>query len=358
MLFVVLLAVVVVGPAALALFMFWAHRTSRLQDPSFRSRFGPLCVARVEYFTVCVRYEVFRTDRFFWSACVLVRRITLVGIVTFLTSTDNKYMWLSCANVLFVTAHTLVRPFETSRDNFAELVALTVLALISTMLTAFDIPLSFSHSLIISLLVFLPGGTMLLLFLHKRLAPALPTAATKLRAVASKIAQAAQARKRNPEPQSSTEEAGPSLPCKLLKRIRTIKAKRQRSVAGIAQSPVSGGPLSATADSGLAVHIQDSDDDSGSELEETVAQDDDQWPTDETGTPISPKTKEGFDLLWKKNRLKAVEFKKAEILALKASMQAQMEANARVLERTAQPLAQPSPFSTIIPTTPSSPATR
>jgi len=95
--------------------------------------------------------------------------VILVAIATNVTVRNSEYTWLSCTNIVFTLLHVIIQPFNTPRDNFNETISLTVLSLITTVLTTFSIPLSYEHGILVSLLLFVPGGLFFLHFLLPRL---------------------------------------------------------------------------------------------------------------------------------------------------------------------------------------------
>jgi len=132
-------------------FLAFLYRAKTLAVPKNIIRYGAL-------------YEVYRGNCWWWEGFVLVRRLVLVWISVVVY--ENRYeraAWLSFANILFLMAHMVFRPYENPISNRNETAALAILTVISTLLPSLHTPMSLGESIGMGLLVFPPAFTLCVL---------------------------------------------------------------------------------------------------------------------------------------------------------------------------------------------------
>jgi thiol:disulfide interchange protein len=66
---------------------------------------------------------------------VLLRRLTLIVVLTFTSSATNS--WLTLLNQLYLALHLLCWPYRHRRDNLHEALTLMALSLLTTVMTAY-----------------------------------------------------------------------------------------------------------------------------------------------------------------------------------------------------------------------------
>jgi len=143
-------------PVVGLIWLFHLQRTNRLAVPKMTLRYGVL-------------YEVYKPERWYWEGFVLIRRLSLVWITVALSQDDSqRNAWLSFANILFLMAHMLARPYRNDQHNQSETAALAILALITTLLPALSDPMTVGQSVGMGLLVFPPAIVFVSLYIRHR----------------------------------------------------------------------------------------------------------------------------------------------------------------------------------------------
>jgi len=78
---------------------------------------------------------MFKPRFWFMSVVVIVRRLLLILVLTFVV--QSVYTWLTMLNGAILFLHALTWPYQTESDNWMESMALAALATQTTMLTAY-----------------------------------------------------------------------------------------------------------------------------------------------------------------------------------------------------------------------------
>jgi hypothetical protein len=153
-LFVVLLIVIVIG-FPLLLFYLLIKNVDKLVY--LRHKYGIL-------------YEGFRESRRWYEALSLVRRVLLLAIIVVLSGNRIlTYSWLTFLNVAILIMHMLLRPFEQTLDNNMETTTLILLAIITTLLSGMESPLTVGQSAGLSLLIFVPAAAIVCVIVKRRI---------------------------------------------------------------------------------------------------------------------------------------------------------------------------------------------
>ena len=135
---VVLVCVVLGGPVALLAYLVRCRRQDIIgpgQDAAIRTAADLPSSARMSQTVAVLLTASFRQAYWWYPVFVLVRRLSLIVLLTFVSR--GVYSWLTVLNNAFLTTHLLAWPYHNPRDSALELLTLSALATQTAILSAY-----------------------------------------------------------------------------------------------------------------------------------------------------------------------------------------------------------------------------